>query len=337
MELWSEPLPNTSYNAVLSDSIASPLNSRMLYNRQSEKNNFWPKRVISIGNPNKLILVEGQLYREDYLVLSYCWGPLIDQEKKRFYTTSENYEARKRGFNYDELPKTFQDAVQGPDGDWDSEATTIADIFACAYYTIAASSPLFILTYIYDFEKDVDKGPLIKRAWLIKLEPPFGKQYFILDPNFPHRLQQSRFTCTVDFVQFLFRKYSISGLTVKTNRDIAIYSLVEHIGQVLRTKDLLIPRFEDLGFANDGQTLSIEARKFRGNCRMEEKGEEYIIFNGTEKVGSLYMVKDNKEDPRKTYYVLMIREKAGSRGYKRIGVEKVEAQYMSIDCEARML
>ena len=182
--------------------------------RQPGKENFWPKRVIHVGDPNKLTLVEKQLQGEDYLVLSHCWGLPKDkgkakEEKNRFCTTSDNYEVRKRGFDYDELPKTFQDAVQvtralqkqylwidalciiqGPDGDWDSEAKTMADIFACAYCTIAASSARgwgdgFLKlpsdppnigvqgrpstpTCKCDFNKDVDEGSLMKRAWVLQ-------------------------------------------------------------------------------------------------------------------------------------------------------------------------
>ncbi|KAK4235299.1 heterokaryon incompatibility protein-domain-containing protein [Achaetomium macrosporum] len=495
-EFWSEPLPNTSHNAVSSGSTASPPNSPMLRkwlhtcdknhtecHRQSGKENFWPKRVIFVGDPNKLSLVEGQPQRDDYLVLSHCWGRPTPEEKERYCTTRENYLDRLQGFSFDELPKTFQDAVQvtralqkqylwidalciiqGPDGDWDSEAKTMADIFACAYCTIAASSargwgdgflePLpdprgigvrgtpSTPTCACDFDKDVEEGALMKRAWVLqervlsrriihftaahtycecgqgilcehftKLEPPFGKrQYFILDPSFPGRLNMSGFRRTVDFIQFLFRKYSASCLTFETDRDVAIYSLVERIGQVLRTEvrygifrcflgslllwkrtcenntspipyekrtvpswswmaysggidfvsdamlNFMVPCFEDLGFAKDGQALSVKVRKFHGNCRMEEKEEEHAIFDGTEKVGSLWFdvagqiqfencncvvvgirEDDEKEDAWKTYHILMIREKAGGGGYERVGVGKVEARYVSIDCDAGML
>jgi hypothetical protein len=79
--------------------------------------------------------------------------------------------------------------IQGADGDWESEAKTMEDIFACAYCTIAASSACgwgvgFLKpqsdapdigvhgtpstpTCICDFDKDVDEGRLIKRAWVL--------------------------------------------------------------------------------------------------------------------------------------------------------------------------
>ncbi|KAK4097756.1 HET-domain-containing protein [Parathielavia hyrcaniae] len=489
-------LQNHSYDTVSSDLTASASHSLLLgtwlrtcdekheeCHRPPGKESFWPKRVIYVGDRNKLTLVEEQPQGEDYLVLSHCWGPLTDQEKERFCTTSENYGSRKLGFDYDELPKTFQDAIEvtrelqkkylwidalciiqlGPDRDWDSEAKAMADIFSCAYCTIAASSARgwgdgFLKpksdppnigvqgrpstpTCVCDFDKDVDQGSLMKRAWVLqervlsrriihfttahtycecgdgvlceqltKLKPPLGKQRFILDPNFPRRLSISGYERTLDFVRFLFRKYSISSLTFETDRDVAISSLVERMGQVLETevrhgifgcfrgslllwkrthgnktpptpyKDrtvpswswmaypggikfisdttqgLLVPFSEDLGFVNDGQALSVKVRKFRGTCRMEQEEKEYAIFDRTEKVGSLWfdvadhiqfqdcfcvvvgMDKDDKkEDSRKTYNVLIIRQKAGGRGYERVGVGKVEAQYVSIDYDAGML
>ncbi|KAM5359226.1 hypothetical protein ACJZ2D_014653 [Fusarium nematophilum] len=229
-------------------------------------------------------------------------------EKKLFCTTRENYQGRLQGFIYDDLPRTFQDAVrvtrlvgkkyvwidalciiQGPDGDWNSEARSMEDVFACAYCTIAASSARgwgdgFLKPNMdsygigmqgipstpncaCDFHKDVDAGALMKRAWVLqervlsrriihfaathtywecgkgvrceqftKLEPPRGKQYFILDPNFPHRLTQSGYQRTVDFVKFLFKKYSTSGLTFESDRDVAIYSLTERMGHALRSE-----------------------------------------------------------------------------------------------------
>ncbi|KAK3380806.1 heterokaryon incompatibility protein-domain-containing protein [Podospora didyma] len=444
--------------------------------RQSVKESFWPKRVIYVSDRNKLTLVEEQPQGEDYLVLSHCWGDPGKEDHKRYWTTRVNYQGRLQGFNYDELPKTFQDAVQvtralqkqylwidalciiqGPNGDWDSEAKNMADIFAGAYCTIAASSARgwgdgFLKpqsnspdigvqgtpstpTCACDFDKDVDKGPLMERAWVLqervlsrrtihftaahtycecgagvlceqltKLQPPFGKQYFILDPNFPSRLNNSGFMRTVDFVRFLFKKYSISGLTVETDRDVAIYSLVKRMGDVLATEvrygifrcflgslllwrqthenetqpisyqgrtvpswswmaysggidflsdakeDLTIPPRADLDFTEGGKALKVKVRRFGENCRMEQKGKEHAIIDGVEKrVGSVWFnvadrfefeycvvvgmrEDDKREDPEKTYYVLVIGKKDGDGGYKRLGVGMVEVQYVSSDC-----
>ena len=125
---------------------------------------YWPTRVIFVGglDPNKLELRE-QADREGsegYVVLSHCWGTPTDEEKKRFCTTPQNYRDRmKGGLSYNDLPKTFQDAVrvtrelkkeylwidslciiQGNEKDWQNEAGRMENVFASAYCTIAASS-----------------------------------------------------------------------------------------------------------------------------------------------------------------------------------------------------
>lgn len=121
-------------------------------------------------------------------------------------------------------------------------------------------------------------------------------------------------------------------------------------------QDRRVPHRVDLGFTEDGEALNVKVRKFVGDCRMEDRGEEYAIVDGTQQVGSLWfdvadqiqlkdyscavvsMVKDDKKaDARKTYYVLVIRKKAWRRGYKRAGVGKVEAQYVSRECVAGTL
>ncbi|KAF4448932.1 tol [Fusarium albosuccineum] len=453
--------------------------------RLQRKGHFWPKRVIFVDGPNKLTLVDKRLQGEDYLVLSHCWGSPTEEEKKRFCTTPENYQDRLRGFSYDELPRTFQDAVrvtrllgmqylwidalciiQGPGGDWNSEARTMEDIFACAYCTIAASSARgwgdgFLKpnldssgigmqgtpntpTCACNFNKDVDEGPLVKRAWVLqervlsrriihfatthtywecgdgvrceqftKLEPPLRKQHFILDPNFPHRLGQSGYQRTVDFIQFLFKKYSTSSLTFESDRDVAIYSLVERmrhalwtevrygivrcfLGRLLlwkRTSEhkkapinygdrtvpswswmaypggidfisdakqrLMVPRSADLDFTDDGDTLTVKVRRFKG-CRIGQGGKQRNVFARTalartRKVGSLWFdIADRiefkhcvivgmgdgneKKDPHRAYYyVLLVQEKRGGEGFERLGVGKVEARYVSRGNDAGLL
>ena len=46
---------------------------------------------------------------------------------------------------------------------------------------------------------------------------------------------------------------------------------------------------------------------------------------------------DEKIDPRKTYYFLLVREKQGRGGYKRLRVGKVEARYISKESDAGKL
>ncbi|KAK4158789.1 heterokaryon incompatibility protein-domain-containing protein [Cladorrhinum sp. PSN259] len=447
--------------------------------RPSRSRNFWPKRIIFINDflSGKLTLVEAESLEEDYLVLSHRWGNPTEDDITRFCTTPENYQNRLQGFSYDELPKTFQDAVkitralgkqylwidslciiQRSSDDWDSQAKTMQDIFANAYCTIAATSAHswedgFLTPQPCtpddqaqntstspgcecDFNKDVDEGPLMQRAWvlqervlsrrtihfttahvycecgdgvicegLVKLKPPFGKQYFILDPQFPDRLCLSGYLRTVQFVQFLFQKYSASGITKETDRAVAIDSLITRINEVLRTNShygifslflgplllwkrtqengpriqystdlvvpswswmaysggidfileptvrFLVPRRNDLDFADDGRALNVKVRNFGASCRAEKKEEKYVILNGTEEVGSLWFdmadqvqfkdcncvvigtLRDGKEDARKDYYVIVIWKISGRhRRYKRVGVGMLEAQYISRDC-----
>jgi hypothetical protein len=64
---------------------------------------------------------------------------------------------------------------------------------------------------------------------------PPGKQYFVIDPDFPKRLTASGYDRTVDFVQFLFEKYSRCGLSYESDRSTAISGLVKRIEGALRT------------------------------------------------------------------------------------------------------
>jgi hypothetical protein len=118
-------------------------------------------------NPNSLRLhctESGE--RGEYIALSHCWGKL--EESQKFCTFRCNIESLCRSIDYNELPKTFQDAVtvtlklglrflwidsiciiQPHDGctnkcrgrsDWDIESTKMEEVFSSAYCTIAASS-----------------------------------------------------------------------------------------------------------------------------------------------------------------------------------------------------
>lgn len=142
--------------------------------------------------------------------------------------------------------------------------------------------------------------------------------------------------------------------TVHGDRTVPSWSWMAYSGGIEFIADLKqylkVPRHADLSFTKDGQALDIQVRKFGGDCRMEDKGEEHAIVDGTEQVGSLWldvadqirlqdcscvvvsMVRNDKKDARKTYHVLVIQERAEGGGYERVGVGKVEAQYVSSDC-----
>jgi hypothetical protein len=125
---------------------------------------FWPTRVIDVGDPDssKLSLVERtleQCINERYVAVSHCWGHPTDNEKKESCTTKDNYQDRLNSFSIDNLPRTFQDAIyvtraigkkflwidavciiQGDESDWEAQAHLMEEVFSSAYCTIAADS-----------------------------------------------------------------------------------------------------------------------------------------------------------------------------------------------------
>ena len=219
---------------------------------------------------------------------------------------------------------------------------------------------------------------------------PSGRQYFAIDYNFPRRLTVSGYDLTVDFVQFLFKKYSKCSLSYESDRDTAISGLVKRIESALDTEgrygvfycffsrlllwkrsdeektvpivykgrmvpswswmaynggidfmsnsSIMVPSYEDLRFDTNREALVVKIRQFE-NCQM---GQEHAIFADPGRVGSLWfdmatkiefrhcvvvgMCQDRKEDPRKTYYILVVREKP--REYEGLGVGEVEARYI---------
>ncbi|KAF2175907.1 hypothetical protein K469DRAFT_683371 [Zopfia rhizophila CBS 207.26] len=130
---------------------------------------------------------------------------------------------------------------------------------------------------------------------------PPGRQHFVLDPNFLELLQGPRYGCTVDFVKFLFDKYSQSGLTNQSDRDTVISGLLEPpIDYKGRKEPLSWP----------WMAVIVQVRQFK-YCRLkneerrrseeEEEGEEkkkkkkkektekgYTIFADPGEVGSLW-------------------------------------------------
>ncbi|KAH6718373.1 heterokaryon incompatibility protein-domain-containing protein, partial [Leptodontidium sp. MPI-SDFR-AT-0119] len=89
-----------------------------------------------------------------YVTLSYCWGDLSSMST----TTKSSLKARLENIAWNDLPKTFQDAislvrklkieyigidslciVQDDDKDWKQESVKMAEIYSNAYLTIAAT------------------------------------------------------------------------------------------------------------------------------------------------------------------------------------------------------
>ncbi|CAG8979236.1 hypothetical protein HYALB_00011906 [Hymenoscyphus albidus] len=128
-----------------------------------------PERVVDIGlddtTPKKgtRYLTEYSQFRRlrvnescgqfgSYAVLGHCWGssPIVTSVKSNFHD-------RKSHISWNELSKTFQDAVtitwklgipylwidslciiQGDPGDWEIQSSKMLSVYSCAYLTIAA-------------------------------------------------------------------------------------------------------------------------------------------------------------------------------------------------------
>ena len=71
---------------------------------------------------------------------------------------------------------------------------------------------------------------------MVAYSSPPGRQHFVLDPNFPDRLKFSGYDRTVDFIKFLFKKYSQCGLTNQSDKDTAISGLLKRIESALKTE-----------------------------------------------------------------------------------------------------
>jgi hypothetical protein len=69
-----------------------------------------PKRLLKLKQSEDGIfvrLLEDENFCDRYFALSHCWG-----NAQSCITTLDDLEERKEGIDWDELPKTFQDAIQ---------------------------------------------------------------------------------------------------------------------------------------------------------------------------------------------------------------------------------
>ncbi|KAJ8112922.1 hypothetical protein OPT61_g4827 [Boeremia exigua] len=172
-----------------------------------------PTRLIAVGSTNdeKVHLREMQATEaEDWIALSYQWGP-----PPHFSTTRQNLHEMYTGIYLASLPQTFQDAIrvtralnrpylwidsiciiQGPDGDFEHEATTMEDVYNGAYCVIAACcasgqdsgfllprrsrqgvtldlqseghGTIHVCEMIDDFAQHVMESDLAKRGWVLQ-------------------------------------------------------------------------------------------------------------------------------------------------------------------------
>jgi hypothetical protein len=129
------------------------------------EDNF-PTRVIDIGEARNdpLVLRDSKAIDAcSYVALSHCWGEYKPGDKQTICTHRGNLEQRKAGFQVQDLPKTFQDAIQvtrqlgkrylwidslcieqsldeTETEDWKQESKRMETVFSSAYCTLAASS-----------------------------------------------------------------------------------------------------------------------------------------------------------------------------------------------------
>ncbi|KAF2828919.1 hypothetical protein CC86DRAFT_347492 [Ophiobolus disseminans] len=172
-----------------------------------------PTRLIAVGTcaDNTVRLQEmGGLDDGDWIALSYQWGP-----PPHFSTTRQNLSEMYAGVEVSKLPQTFRDAIsitralkrpylwidsvciiQGQDGDFEDEATTMEDVYSGAYCVLAACcaenqrsgflSPrvfrhqvtldsqhqdygaIHVCQTIDNFEQHVLKGNLAERGWVLQ-------------------------------------------------------------------------------------------------------------------------------------------------------------------------
>jgi len=117
-----------------------------------------PTRVIDVGTHDgdaPCRLYETQREIADYIALSHCWGA----PELTFQTTRETLEENQLQLPWDELSRTFQDAIhatrrlgkrylwidslciiQDSNEDWDKESAVMGDIYKNAYLTLGATA-----------------------------------------------------------------------------------------------------------------------------------------------------------------------------------------------------
>ena len=111
-----------------------------------------PKRVLDLSE-NKISLIETAGTNDLYIALSHCWG-----RQQIITTTKDSMDSRTEGINIEDMPQTFQDAVQLTRAlgirylwvdslciiqddieDWSSQSAVMSDLYAGCYLNIAAT------------------------------------------------------------------------------------------------------------------------------------------------------------------------------------------------------
>lgn len=112
-----------------------------------------PRRVLDLSGENVRLLESSPGQRGHYVALSHCWG-----KKQLLTTTRATIDERMGGIPWDQLPKTFQDAIAITRGmniqyiwidslciiqqdklDWEQQSAVMADIYSRCYLNIATT------------------------------------------------------------------------------------------------------------------------------------------------------------------------------------------------------
>ena len=113
-------------------------------------------------------LVESNLASGPYIALSHCWGSV-----QPLRTTKHNYESHLTGIQFAHLPASFQDAIlvarylgvcyvwidslciiQDSTKDWEQECSNMAEVYANALLTLAASdAPNCTIGFLRDYDQ----------------------------------------------------------------------------------------------------------------------------------------------------------------------------------------
>ncbi|KAK2931074.1 Heterokaryon incompatibility [Fusarium oxysporum f. sp. vasinfectum] len=123
-----------------------------------------PTRILDIGSAgdDKICLAESEALKpEKYVALSYCWG-----RNPSIKALTGNLEDMKTGIGLGELPAAYTDAIaltrelgvrylwidalciiQDSEADWERECSRMADTYANAFLTIAASSSTSVTSH----------------------------------------------------------------------------------------------------------------------------------------------------------------------------------------------
>lgn len=116
-----------------------------------------PRRVLDLGSDqlSGVVLYETQGEKNLYVTLSHCWGT---ETGSLIQSTKSNYNDRKQGIAWSQLPATFQDAInitralnirylwvdslciiQGDVLDWEEQSALMAGIYSNCYVNLAAT------------------------------------------------------------------------------------------------------------------------------------------------------------------------------------------------------